>query len=55
VQHDNVRLVDRQCLEKTEVFGENLIPVSVCPPQIPNGLAWIKSGPPRAIAIHAKL
>jgi len=26
---------------KTKVLGETAAPVSLCPPQIPHGLAWV--------------
>jgi hypothetical protein len=28
---------------KTEEFGENPVPVPLCPPQIPHGLTWVRT------------
>ena len=34
---------------KTEVLGEKLVPVPLCPPQIPHGLTWNRT---RASAVR---
>jgi hypothetical protein len=33
-------LAERELAGKTEVFGQNLPPLLLCPPQIPHHLTW---------------
>ena len=40
VKYENGALVEWCGQEKTEVIGESLIPLPLCPTQIPHGLNW---------------